>query len=52
MPGIASLEKQVLCTKEIILENTVHILNAMPISEIFEEKIQLLQAIKLDFGMF
>jgi hypothetical protein len=41
------LEKQVLCTKEIILENTVHILNNMPISEMFEEKIQLLQANKI-----
>jgi hypothetical protein len=44
--------KQVLCTQEIILEILYTILNAMPISEIFEEKYMCSKRIKLDFGMF
>jgi hypothetical protein len=48
MPGIASLETE-LCTKEIIFGILYTILNAMPISEMFEEKYRCSKRIKLDF---
>jgi hypothetical protein len=43
--GIASLEKQgIMHTKKSFWRILYTILNAMPISEMFEEKIQVLQA--------
>jgi hypothetical protein len=46
MPGIACLKNRVLCTQNHFGEYCM-ILNAMPISEMFEEKIQVLQANKI-----